>query len=318
MPDAELHLFIDTNIYLGLYELSKDSVEDADQLVIALKKSELQLWLTECVKREYWANRSERVFKPIDEFARAQDPRAPPLVRLDSMWEDYCRSQKETTKLRAKIVEEVRKELDEETTRIDHVVNGLFSIAKTINSDEYQVDAQFRASCGLPPGKKNGLGDRLNWVSLLHSIPEESELCIVSDDGDFAHNDFIKPYLANEWKRKTKGEIKLYKNLNAFLAERIPDAKEALIREKELRVDRFCDSSTFQETHERLSALREIDDFSSDQIAQIVAAYLDNTQINWIQDDLDVKAFAERINQRLADHIPRSNEFRDLFDTHEP
>ena len=49
------------------------------------------------------------------------------------------------------------------------------------------------------------MGDAINWEILLQSVPNDEDLHIISDDGDFysvIDDEKLNSFLENEWKEK--------------------------------------------------------------------------------------------------------------------
>ena len=87
----------------------------------------------------------------------------------------------------------------------------------------------------LPPGKNDDIGDRLCWVGLLNSLPENALLHIVSDDTDYRNEGFSDGIhiFGVRMETKEKGEIKLWDRISQFLTATFQTLK-MLLRWKKL------------------------------------------------------------------------------------
>ena len=61
--------------------------------------------------------------------------------------------------------------------------------------------------------------------------------------------DEIHPYLKFEWEKKNGGSIKLWKRTSQFLANKFPDAKNAIEIERTLMIESLENSPNFATTH---------------------------------------------------------------------
>lgn len=182
-----------------------------------------------------------------------------------------------------------------EKTAADKEVRMLFALAKEIDtSGEIFVEAHERALRQSPPGKQDGLGDRLSWVALLKTVPAKAELHIISMDSDFASEanpNEIKPYLHAEWAKKKKGSVKLWKRASQFLAAYFPDAASAIEIERTLMVESLEKSPNFATTHSVIAEFSDLSHLSKSLVDRLAIAILTNSQICWLSGDADVKKF---------------------------
>ena len=193
------------------------------------------------------------------------------------------------------IVYRVRCDVSAEKTKADDWVRKLFGLAEEIDtSGVIAKQAWERALRHTPPGKQDGFGDRLSWAALLEKLPEKAELHIISQDGDFAgelEREQIHPYLNYEWAKKKGGKLKLWKRASQFLAARFPDARNAIEIERTLLIERLETSPNFAATHGIIAEFSELSNLSPSLAKRLASAILNNSQINWIHDDADVKKF---------------------------
>lgn len=200
--------------------------------------------------------------------------------------------------LLAKATEDIEKE----DLKADSVIQELLSVVTVgeVSNDTF-ARAKRRCEVGNPPGKKDSLGDGINWEWLLEQEVEfwDGELVIISADGDY-ESELTKgkprEYLLREWNKKNAGcKLVLEKSLTEFFIARFPDIQLAEEIDKVEEIERLENSSNFATTHKAIAALSKYDDFKDTEIKRIVAAYLENSQVAWILGDEDVKALGSKV-----------------------
>jgi hypothetical protein len=302
-----MHLFIDTNVFVGFYEMSSDRLDELEKLITVVRKEQATLWLPDQVRREFWKNRESSVIKAIKDFEKGNVlPAVPLLVREDIDFAELLRKTRDLEALKDQITSRVREQIVQEKTRADTAIRTLFQSAQVIDTNPFFTAAHIRALRRQPPGKEEALGDRISWVALLGAVPQGTELHVISDDGDFESDvtkEEIKPYLLKEWQTKKSGNVRLWKRLSQFLASFFPDAKNAIDMERSIAAQSLLNSSSFNETHRAVAELAGFDRFSPEQAQTIMSALLNNSQVRWIASDSDVKNFAETFLKNNSAHL---------------
>lgn len=292
-----MHIFIDANIYLGFYEATSDSLLELEKLFTVLKqKKGAKLWLPDQVKREFWKNRDGSVASVLKEFAKLNGLGSiPRLVQEDPEFDQLKKFSAQLESKKKDIVDRVRSEVAAEKTKADNWIRNLFGLAEEIDtSGDIVRDARERALRHTPPGKQDGLGDRLSWVALLTTLPQKADLHIITEDGDFAgelERDEIHPYLKCEWNKKNGGTVKLWKRASQFLAAHFPEAKNAIEIERTMLIERLEKSPNFATTHAVIADFSDLSHLSHPLATRLASAILNNSQVHWIHDDADVKKF---------------------------
>jgi hypothetical protein len=292
-----MHLFIDANIFLGFYEATSDSLLELEKLISVLKqKKRATLWLPDQVKREFWKNRDGSVASVLKEFSKLNGLGSiPRLVQEDPEFDELKKLSVQLESKKKDIVDRVRGEVAAEKTKADGWIRSLFALSEEIDtSGTIAQQAWERALRHTPPGKQDGLGDRLSWVALLAKLPPKSELHIISQDGDFAgelEREEIHPYLKCEWIKKNGGEVKLWRRASQFLAAHFPEAKNAIEIERTLLIERLENSANFATTHTVIADFSDLSHLSNPLATRLASAILANSQVHWIHDDSDVKKF---------------------------
>ena len=292
-----MHIFIDANIYLAFFEAFADSLLELEKLTAVLKqKRGCELWLPDQVKREFWKHRDGSIADALKEFTKSSGLGAVPrLVHEDSEFSALTKLSGQLESKKQEIVARVCEDVAKEKTKADEWVRTLFSLATEIDtSDAIGKQALDRALRHTPPGKQDGLGDRLSWVSLLSALPDKAHLHIISNDSDFAgelEKDEIHPYLRSEWEKKKSGTVKLWKRTSQFLAANFPDAKNAIEIERTLLIESLENSPNFMTTHALIPQFGDLTNLSHPLANRLAAGILNNSQVRRIHGDEDVKEF---------------------------
>jgi len=296
-----MHVFIDANILVGFFELASDSLAELEKLIAVVEADGATLWLPEQAKREFWKNRENNIKTHVRDFEQHRAlGNAPLLVRESPNFAELKKRARQVDDQRREVVALVKSEVDSQSTHADKIIRKLFDAAKPIDTDKDEIfdAASRRAQCHLPPGKKDGIGDRLCWIGLLKSLPESAELHIVSDDSDYRNEGFseeVRPYLEWEWKQKKSGTVKLWARISQFLAARFPDAENAMEMERGILAERLRDSDSFASTHATIAQLESLDGFNDEHLRYIAEALVENSQVQSIRGDSDVEKFYKQL-----------------------
>lgn len=151
---------------------------------------------------------------------------------------------------------------------------------------------------GNPPGKDRSIGDAINWVYLLRSVPDKNTLHIVSEDGDYysvLNEKAVHPFLRDEWKRKKNSELRVYRKLSDFTRTHFDGIAFSYDSEKERLIDNLETSGSFAMTHQVVRNLESYEYFSLREVTRILQAACDNNQVGAIVTDPDVSAFLTRV-----------------------
>ena len=295
-----MNIFIDTNILLSFYHLSSDDLEELKKLIVLLQQNKVVLWLPEQTVIEFKRNRANKI---ADALKKLQEQRLNmQFPQLAKEYEEYLKlkkSLKESDEVFNKLIENIRKDIENQNLKADQIIQELISLAKEIKTSSTIIEkARFRYDIGNPPGKKDSLGDAINWEALLDAIPSGQVLYFISGDKDYTSplgENLFEPYLADEWKIAKSSEIIFYQRLSSFFKDKFPDIKLASELEKDLLIRELADSPNFAYTHSVISKLRKYAEFSPIQASEIAQASLTNNQVYWILEDEDVNEFLKRI-----------------------
>lgn len=262
-------LFIDANIYLGLYNTNKPEFKRLLSSLIELKGN---IFITPQIVDEVNRNKLNIFKQSIDNYIR-QASLIPTLLpeHLDGedskSFSDWNKSRKEletlvkdSNKDLHSILNEVLLGISLSSDNISKSLQEIFSTACTPGTHEI-MKARHRKEIGNPPGKPNDpLGDQLSWEMLLNSLEKVEAIYIVSTDRDYfsehKENLYLNPVLVQDIIQKNKEiEIKLFNKLSEALRDynkqnqikSLPDNDELnIISEKEsasIKFSEYIDSS---------------------------------------------------------------------------
>ncbi|HEU0048597.1 MAG TPA: PIN domain-containing protein, partial [Nitrososphaera sp.] len=305
----KFHLFIDTNAFLSFFAYTKDDVEELRKLTSLIKTEQLELYLTQQVRDEFYRNREKKLHDSIAQFERNTESVAgvPRFMADYPQITDYNKFLKNLRKAKDEALQRAKKEAGQAKLAADSLFRELLKAAGLIRITKADYAAATRRMrTGNPPGKESSLGDRINWEILLRVVPKGSELHIVSKDGDYVSAlDSSAPngFLQDEWAKKKGAILFLHTELKPFLAEHFPKIKLAVDVEKRAAIDRLKLSGTFAATHVAIGELGPFTDtLTLDEIEELVEAAQMNSQIAWISTDEDVRQFYEPLPESLHDN----------------
>jgi len=227
-------VYIDTNVFLGFYQLSKDrlivfkEILDRAQNVI----------LTQQTVEEFRRNRIVILMRLADEFKDLANKNysmpATAVIRELPGFEHCKMTNYEAKDAMLKIAQEFGSWIDEEAS--DLVLtefNKLVNMATIVPTDASLIErAHTRKLLGQPPTSKDKytIGDELNWESLLQGATDD--VAVVSRDKSFLNN---RSLMAAEFVQRTgKNLLLVTDSLSEGLktvgkaSEKIKSAEESL------------------------------------------------------------------------------------------
>lgn len=315
-----MNLFIDTNVFLHIYHYSGDDLTELDKLSVLIRNSDLKLFLPEQVYNEFYRNRDNTLADTLKEFRKDKLDKQFPQVTKH--YEEY-KKMREAIKLyeesKQSMLNKLQNDIVTDNLKADKVINSLFSNAIVVHlDDEIFQKAKQRFDLGNPPGKNESYGDAINWESLLKATPDLEPLVFISDDGDYyskVDDSLFNPYLFKEWQKIKHSNIIHFRNLTVFFRENFPQIKLADELEKNLLIERLATSGSFTTTHLVLSKLSSFNDFTREQINDIILACVSNNQIYWIATDQDIKDNLSKIVLKHSELIDPDlfNQFIEIY-----
>jgi len=293
-------LFIDTNIYLTFYHFSNDDLEELRKLLVAINNKNIQLYITDQVINEFRRNREAKIADALDKFSSTKIPDQFPQI---------CKTYKEYKLLREilnkyettknKLLQQLKDDIDNKCCKADEIIDDLIVVSKTLNVDDDILErSKLRYALGNPPGKKESLGDAINWELLLENVPKGQDIYLISDDKDYVSKidrDKLADFLNSEWNNTKESHIYYYHTLSAFFRKQFPHIELASELDKELSITALITSPNFASTHLAIEKLSEYSDFTDSEIEQIVEGSINNKQISLIGADDDVREFLQSL-----------------------
>ena len=295
-----MHVFIDTNILLSFYHYAKDELDALNNVFASHEHGSATVHLTQQVKDEFTRNREVKIRDALNTFnAHNLVPQFPSFMKG---YEEYG-ALRELTKNAKYQKDELLKKLHEDVKNQDLVADKLIAEIYD-NSELYETTKSLfykttrRVGLGNPPGKNSSLGDAINWLALLESVPANKTIHIISRDGDFfsvLREDEPHPFLKEEWEEKNGGELRVYRSLSAFMKEHFDGVAFSFDEEKQQLIDALNSSGSFAVTHSLVAILEKYPYFSLKEVEAILEASIENSQFGWIISDPDVCAFLQRV-----------------------
>lgn len=311
------HLFLDTNVYLKFYHFSSDELEELNKLLVLLDSDAVELYVPEQVINEFYRNRDTKLADALKILRN---------TKLEFQFPEFCKGYKEYETLKRKIKEceeekkillkNIMHSIETQSLKADVIIESLFEKSNRIDSIHELIEmSKIRFDLGNPPGKNKSYGDALNWEALLSKVPARQDLYFITDDKDYyseINSSNFNDFLRKEWYVKKSSKIRCYRTLSDFFKNCFPEIKLASELVKEILVNQLLKSKNFSTTRKYLRKLSKFDDFSTEQINNILRASINNYQISYIGSDFD-------INEYLYDIIEKNRERidNDLLDTFE-
>ncbi|WP_430402521.1 PIN domain-containing protein [Hyphomonas sp.] len=296
-----MHVFIDTNVLLSFFGFSKDDLNAVQSVFAAHKDGATTVHVTQQVIDEYYRNRENKI---QDAMKRFDDSIT--LVQIPSFMRDYkeleqlAKLQSEMAKLKSVAKNKAEDEIEEHSLAADKLIDGLFESHDPVAiSEAVYTAADRRMKLGNPPGKKDSLGDAVNWEALIAQVPEGADLHVISGDGDFyskRDKEVEHPFLAREWRKKKNSDLFAYRTLSEFLDEHFKEVKFSYDKEKEALIAKLASSPNFATTHHLIAALEKYTYFSPNEVALIDEIVSSNSQVGAIAEDHDIESFLKRIS----------------------
>lgn len=197
-------IFIDTNIFLGLY--NSNNAGNVKAFMQSLFKNKKILITTEQSYNEYLRNRSRIIsdFKTAFTDTSATSHTSS-FVSSWPEYKEYTKCAKELKTQRKNIINKIENILYD--PKQDYIYQSFIKLWKTNNTisvkDKYITLATKRKILGNPPGgDKFSSGDEVIWESLIDYV--DCNLIIVSKDRTYTQN---KEYLQYEFKLNKEKEL---------------------------------------------------------------------------------------------------------------
>lgn len=304
-----MNVFIDTNIFLSFYHFSNEELSTLENIFASNQTGTIKVILTEQLKNEFYRNRENKIKDALKKFSDEEIKfQLPSFMKNYEEFEQIRQSIRQLNEVRRKLKSKANKDILEMNLVTDKVVEEIFKVNNIVEiNDEIFTKAHRRHLLRNPPGKNDSMGDAINWEILLQSVPNDEDLHIISDDGDFysvIDDEKLNSFLENEWKEKKNSKIYFYRKLSKFTTKHFNGINFSFDTEKEILLTTLLDSGNFATTHSVIAKLEKYSHFSLREVEIVLEACVQNSQVSWILSDDDVCDFVCRIA------IPRKNEIK--------
>lgn len=305
------NVFIDSQIWLSLYDFSSDDLEQFSKLNDLVNK-DVKIFITRQVVDEVKRNRENKIKEALSQFTKI-NIQIPNLCKGYKEYKIFKDSVKDMQSAQRDLLNKVENDIESENLHADTVINNIYNKLSIIErSDDIINKAILRYNIGNPPGKDKSYGDSINWLTLMTEIPKREDLFFISGDKDFrsaVNDNRINKFLYNEWKKYKSSEIYLYKSLTDFFNLHLKDIKLKTENLKNNLIEQLRKSSSFAETHSVIAELNKYASWTDDQAIALIKAAGSNNQVSGIIEDLDIKEFYTALLQDRIDKMRKTDEF---------
>lgn len=304
-----MHVFIDTNILLSFYHYSSDELDVLHNVFADHEHGSATVYVTEQVKDEYVRNREVKIKDALKKFNDSKiNPQFPSFMKGHEEYDKLRELARQAKLLKKSILLKVQDSIDQETLPADVLIADIFKYSRVSKVTAKRLEAaEIRMARGNPPGKKNSLGDAINWEILLEEVTDGNDLHIVSADGDyFSTLNENNPgfFIRKEWKKKKKADVFVYRTLSEFTKEHFDGIAFSYDKEKQSLIDQLKTCGNFASTHDVIAKLETYTYFSLKEVEGVLDAAVDNDQFGRVVTDYDVSDF---LNKHA---VPRYSELK--------
>jgi predicted nucleic acid-binding protein len=297
-----MNVFIDTNILLDFFRLSRGDLEEIHKIIGLWKYQRLNLLISDHLKDEFYRNREKVIAESLATFEKSIFVlHRPNLVRVHVETKKLEHLQNKFEQLRKSIIEKVVQESQSRKTKADCVIAELFATAHVPRIDNAIIEKGLRrCALGKPPGKTNSCGDAIHWEWLMAAVKHGEDLYIVSGDGDFEshlYKGVLAEYLANEWASNKQSKCHLFVSLSDFLRAHFPSVRFADEDKKIAAIRRLERARSIGAAKNAIVRLMNYEDFSKIQLSRLINALKSNYYIFWGIDDRAAFKFASKVIQ---------------------
>ena len=209
-------IFIDTNIFLGLYESNTNSLT----IFKDIRQVEENLVIPDQVISEFLRNRDLILLTLIDNVKKnfQLSLHTTSLVRRSEIFQKFYTLQENFKSFKEILIQELEEIKD--NPQKDPIYKSFIElcndkkILRLDTDDEIIKKAQKRNLLGNPPNtpKKGTICDEIIWELLLNNINDD--LFIISGDGTFSSH---ITFLREEFRKKTNNTLTVKENLSEIL-----------------------------------------------------------------------------------------------------
>lgn len=232
------HVFIDTNVLLRIYGFTDDYPNLIQEILNKIDEKQIKIYLTQQIIDEFHRNReahlnaSLKIIKELEKIKFNTPSFCKNIPNIKTIQKKF----QEVNTLAKKTYKKLLKGSIDEKLDLDRLFKKLYDKIEIIPVESSIIqEARERYDLGNPPGKNKSYGDAINWLILLNHVPNKQKLFLITTDRDYLSQideNCVNSFLKNEWRRKKKSNIELYKSISRFLKE---EFKEKTITEKQIK-----------------------------------------------------------------------------------
>lgn len=295
-----MHVFIDTNILLNFFHFTKEEIDALSNVFASHEHGAATVHLTEQVCDEFSRNRENKIKDALKKFKDVKfAAQLPAFMKQYEEYEQIRQKSAELQELAKAISQKVDSDVVEMGLLTDVLIKDIFTKSNPIpTTPELFARAQMRVLLGNPPGKNGSMGDSVNWIALLDTVPDGENIHVISEDGDYystLDENRPHPFLKSEWNTKKHAELFVYRTLSSFLKEHFDGVAFSYDKDKDALIESLAESGAFAVTHNLIAKLEQFGYFSLKEVQRILAAAVANNQFGWIVTDEDVYKFLKRV-----------------------
>lgn len=225
-----MNLFLDSNVWLALYDVPRRDLEELEKLVRLIETGRVTLFLPEQVIHEVRRNRDKKLANDIAELqAEILVEEIPPVFFGLQEYKSFAQTRRNYERARERLVARLVDDFEHGRLPADGLFERLFAAGRRIAiTAEILLRARDRYDLGNPPGKDASYGDAVNWECLLAEVPPGEDLHLVTRDRDFASRidrGRLAPFLEEEWRERKGGRIVFHTRLSAFCRDHLPEVR---------------------------------------------------------------------------------------------
>lgn len=186
------------------------------KLAVLIEKEKVTLHVTDQVVDEFRRNRNAKLNDAIKKFKSDKlNDQFPQLCKdYDEPYEQMREAIRLYNEAKGLLLRRLTEDFGKEKLKADAVIKELFDKAKKIVASQALITKAFwRHQRRNPPGKKDSLGDAINWECLLEHVEDGQDLHLIAEDVDYrmeGSDEEFSPFLEREWATKKHGMVRYY------------------------------------------------------------------------------------------------------------
>ena len=302
----EKHLFVDTNVFLDFYTLTKEDIEELRKLVTLVSEGTLALYVTEQVRNEFRRNRDKKLRDTINQFKEAfRILEVPSLAREYEEYEQLSEAVTSYQYYYARILDQFIEDAKQHELNADYLIEDLLRVCYFIgHTEDIYNRATKRVYLGDPPGKNYSTGDAINWLSLLQEVPDGSDLYFIGGDKDFSSGidtNTFNSFLLREWQQEKGSHVYYYfRGLGRFFKDHYPHVIYAADFLRKNLIEELQRSQSFRQSRRVLQELKDFEHFTTEELEAFAYAILFNEHVLWIRQEAVVDDIISRMVRQYA------------------